>query len=273
LQGFDCAESQRFREMNELSPIPLTNHTMVGAAFYRDTGGPFGRGTKSVYNGWVVKDSLGIEARAGASAVPAVLRESPARFLPDAWARLVVLKGNPAEALDALDHPDSGLLVHYRREFLAQGAGSAESRQRAARDEEIYLLTEKIVADFRNLGAEGRLIATGLYVGTGLRQEFPLELWADAKVEFAAGRVTSGNFEYHAVTVREAEHIADEDTLIGRIRAWLEARRCEHGEEKKSALLKAAGQEFGDELTVRTFNSGYSAAYGRKRGRPGKRNK
>ena len=227
----------------------------------------------SVYNECVIKDSLGIGPQTSARAAAVALLQAPERFLGDAWSKLVALKGSEDQALYALDHPDSGWVVYYRRGALSHGAPSVQFSQQAQEREEIYRLTEMIIEGLRNLGAEGRLIATGLYVGAGLRQDIPSDLWAKAKIEFAAGGVTSGKFEYHAVTMREPKKTADEDGLIEAIRAWIDNRRRQHGEEKKRALREAAREAFGDAFTVRAFNAAYTAAYGRKRGRPKKRNK
>lgn len=63
------------------------------------------------------------------------------------------------------------------------GVGSVESRQEAQKNEEAHELNEKIIERLRCLAAEGRLLGAGLYVGTGLRQDIPLELWANARFE------------------------------------------------------------------------------------------
>lgn len=112
---------------------------------------------------------------------------------------LINLKGGEAQAVEALDHPDPAGLVQYRREKLQHGNGSSQQQQQWRKYEEAYLLTEKIMEGLRNLGTEGGVLGSGLYVGTGLRQDIPSELWASAKFDFMSGRVLSGKFEYHAV--------------------------------------------------------------------------
>ena len=221
----------------------------------------------------MTSESVESRSRTSSGAAVVALGDGPARYLADAWSRLVELEGGEADALEALDHPDSGFLVNLRREGLSSGAGSVESRQRSKKDEEAYGLTEKIREGLRHLGADGRLLGTGLFVGTGQRQDIPPELWANAKFEFASGRLMSGKFEYHVVTLREPEGSAAENDLDITIRDWLSDRRLQLGDEKKSALQAAARVAFGDAFTVRAFNTAYSAVYERKRGRPEKRNK
>ena len=161
-----------------------------------------------------------------------------------------------------------GILVYYRREVLSSGVGSVESRQESHKDEEAHELNEKIIESLRCLAAEWRLLGAGLYVGTGLRQDIPLELWANAKFEFGSGRIISGKFEYNAVTLWEPEISPAEDDLETAIRNWLSDRRDRHGEEKKHTLQDDARNKFGESFTVRVFNAAYSGVYKRKRGRP-----
>jgi len=144
-------------------------------------------------------------ARGGAArGGPIKLRDAPAFLFADDFARLAALKGGEAEALDALDRPDPGILAFYRREALAFGALSFEQREAAQAQEDADLLARTLVARIRDSAAAGLLAAAGLFARTGLRQEIPPELWAEVKIEFAAGRLTLGEFAYAAVTVREA---------------------------------------------------------------------
>ncbi len=215
-------------------------------------------------------------ARGGvARGAPIKLRDAPAFLFADDFARLAALKGGEAGALDALDRPDPGILAFYRREALAFSALSVGQRQEAEAREDADLLARKIVARFRESAAAGRLVAAGLFARTGLRQEIPPELWAEVKIEFAAGRLTLGEFAYAAVTVREAAADepappAAEDDPAAALRAFLEDRRRRQGDEFKKALREAAREKFGEACTVRRFDAAYSAAYGRRRGRPNK---
>ncbi len=124
-----------------------------------------------------------------------------------------------------------------------------------------------------------RLAASGLFARTGLRQEIPPELWADGKIEFAAGRLTLGEFAYAAVTVGEAAipgfkpgtaPPAVQDDPAAAIRAFIEERRRRQGDEIKKALREAAREKFGEAFAVRRFDAAYAAVYGRRRGRPEK---
>ena len=131
-------------------------------------------------------------ARGGAaSGAPIKLRDAPASLFADDFARLAALEGGEAEALAALDRPDPGIIAFYRREALAFGALSVGRRQEAEAQEEADLLARKLVACFRDSAAAGRFAASGLFARTGLGQEIPPELWADGKIEFAAGRLNS----------------------------------------------------------------------------------
>ncbi|HKN31432.1 MAG TPA: hypothetical protein VJY34_27575 [Roseiarcus sp.] len=215
-------------------------------------------------------------ARGGvARGAPIKLRDAPAFLFADDFARLAALKGGEAGALDALDRPDPGILAFYRREALAFSALSVGQRQEAEAREDADLLARKLVARFRESAASGRLAAAGLFARTGLRQEIPPEFWADAKIEFAAGRLTLGEFAYAAVTVREAAPNepapppAQGDSAAA-IRAFLDDRRRRRGDELKKALREAARERFGEAFTVRRFDAAYSAVYGRRRGRPEK---
>jgi hypothetical protein len=222
----------------------------------------------------MTSDSTG--ARGGvARGAPIKLRDAPALLFADDFARLAALKGGEKEALEAVDRPDPGMLAFIRREALSSCALAAGRRQELEAQEHADLLARKLVARFRDSVAAGLLAAAGLFARTGLRQEIPPELWADAKIEFAAGRLTSGEFAYAAVTVHEAaadEPVppAAEDDPAAAISAFLEDRRRGRGDEFKKALREAAREMFGEAFPVRRFDAAYSAAYGRRRGRPNK---
>ena len=125
--------------------------------------------------------------------------------------------------------------------------------------------------DLRVLGAKGRIIAFGLYLGTGLRQAIPPELWATAKVAFGAGSVVSNGFVYHNVTLELAAASVDVESTAFTMSAWLDQRHAQRGEESKKILQEAAREKFGEAFTVRTFNKAYGDCYKRPRGRPAKR--
>ncbi len=204
---------------------------------------------------------------AAARGAPMKLRDAPASFFADDFGRFA--------ALEPLDRPDPGILAFHRREALAFGALSVGRREEAEAQEEADLMARKLVAGFRDLAAAGRLAAAGLFARTGLRQEIPPELWADGKIEFAAGRLTLGEFAYAAVTVSEVapEELAPPavpDDPAAALRAFLEDRRRRKGDEIKKALRQAARETFGETFTVRRFDAAYSAVYGRRRGRPEK---
>ena len=223
-----------------------------------------------------------------ARAKPIRLRDAPASLFAEEFKRLAALKGGEAKALEALDRPDPGIIVFYRREALAFGALSLGQREAAEAQENADALARKLVADFRESAAAGRLAASGLFARTGLRQEIPPELWADGKIEFAAGRLTLGvpglnpRIAYAAVTVGEAALPgldqgtappgAEEDPAAA-LRAFIEERRRAQGDEIKKALREAAREQFGEAFTVRRFDAAYAAVYGRSRGRPEKSTK
>jgi hypothetical protein len=201
---------------------------------------------------------------------PIKLGEAPARFFADDWERLALLKGGEAKALEVLDNPDPGILVFYRRQSLENGRGTPADRAAAMAEEEADVLVHRLHDGLRALGSEGRVIASGLFAGTGLRQAIPAELWALAKVGFGAGAVASNGFVYHNVTVEPAATPVDVENVVAAMSAWLGRRRAGRGNELKQILQHAARKEFGDAFTVRAFNIAYTACYKRTRGRPQK---
>jgi len=201
---------------------------------------------------------------------PIKLSEAPARFFADDWARLALLKGGEAKALEALDNPDPGILVFYRRQNLEFGRGTPTHLAAATVEEEAYALVHRLHDGLCTLGSEGRVSASGLFAGTGLRQAIPAELWALAKVGFGAGTVASNGFVYHNVTVEPAATPVDVENVVAAMSAWLSRRRAERGDELKQILQHAVREEFGDGFTVRAFNISYGACYKRTRGRPEK---
>ena len=70
------------------------------------------------------------------------------------------------------------------------------------------------------------------------------------------------------VTVKSGAEFAASESCL---RAWLEKRRDERGEEHKKALQQGAEKEFGKAFRVSAFNKAYGAIYDRARGRPRKR--
>jgi len=103
------------------------------------------------------------------------LSEAPALLFAKVWSRIVSLKGGEEQALQALDHPDPAIIVHYRRQFLEANRNDSERWSAALAGEEADALTSEVFSNLRILGAEGRIIASGLYVGTGQRQLVPAE--------------------------------------------------------------------------------------------------
>ncbi len=55
------------------------------------------------------------------------LREAPARLLSADWLCLVEMKGSREKAIDALSRPDPSILVHMRRQGMAEGIGGCPS--------------------------------------------------------------------------------------------------------------------------------------------------
>jgi hypothetical protein len=197
------------------------------------------------------------------------LSEAPALLFAKVWSRGVSLKGGEEQALQALDHPDPAIIVHRRREFLEANRNDSERRRAALAKEEAYVLIMDLISNLRNLGAKGRIIASGLYAGTGQRQLIPAELWPAAKIDFAAGRLRSEGYVYDFVTVQRATEPVE--TIAKKMSARLLERRTQQGDETKKVLRAAMGEEFGKEFTTRAFNDAYSACYERTRGRPKKR--
>lgn len=201
------------------------------------------------------------------------LREAPARFFADSWSTLVFLKKGEGQALAALGQRNTGHLVYMGIQAIQSGAMSSEREQKARDEQKAYNLIQGLFADLQRFAADGRLIGSGLFAGTGKRQDIPSELWADAEIEFTKDRVASGKFEYRSMRVREPETPPAQSDPIERIHEWLEERRHQRVAEKKLELLGAAREAFGDTCTVRAFNAVYRSVYGRKRGRPQKMKK
>jgi hypothetical protein len=199
---------------------------------------------------------------------PVLLAAAPARFVAETWARLAALKGSGEKALAALDHPDPAMLVVLRRENLALSLLDLGRRAAAEAQEAAYALGLSLVEAFRALGAQGLIVARGIFAGTGVRQAAPAELWPEARFGFAANAIEAGAFAWKAVTVEPAPPPARAASAPSEMRAWLEARRINHGDELKKALRPAAEAEFGEAFTVRAFNAAYADCYRRARGRP-----
>ncbi len=197
------------------------------------------------------------------------LSEAPALLFAKVWSRIVSLKGGEEQALQALGHPDDAFFVLSRRQFLEANRNDSEQRRAALAGEEAYPLTSEVISNLRSLGAEGRIIASGLYAGTGQRQPVPTELWPAVKIDFGACKLSSGTFVYNYVTVKRVTEPVE--TITKKMRARLLERRAQQGDESKKALQAAMGEEFGKEFTTRAFNDAYRACYERARGRPEKR--
>lgn len=171
---------------------------------------------------------------------PIKLSEAPAHFFADDWARLASLKGGEAKALEALGHPDPGLLIFYRRQRLELNLGTPASRVAAMAEEEADALVHRLRDGLCALGSEERIVASGLYVGTGQRQAIPWEFWATAEIDFGAGTVSANGFAYHNVRAERANAPADAESVATAMRAWLDRRRAKHGDELKKKLIEAA---------------------------------
>jgi hypothetical protein len=126
------------------------------------------------------------------------LRDAPARFLTVDWGKLVELTGSETKALDALSNQEPAIIAFYRRGTIEEGRATGEGRK----EEEAYLLAEKMRADCRSLFASTKLRGTGIFSGTGLSQDIPAEMWTDLALDFANSRAAgrSGNYEYVAIT-------------------------------------------------------------------------
>ena len=201
---------------------------------------------------------------------PVPLGAAPALMFPEQWARLVALKGSEDKARATLGRSNDGMLAHYRNENLRLNQLTAEVRARELAEEEADALADKLCADFIAFATDGRIVAAGLFTGTGLRQPIPAELWLAANIEFAAGRFTSNGLTYLNVRVDRDSLQPESEGGPTAMTAWLGERRKNRGDETKKVLQAAAHERFGKAFTVRTFNKAYSAAYGRSRGRPAK---
>ena len=192
------------------------------------------------------------------------LKDAPARFLNVDWDRLVELKGSESQAIEALSKPDPAALVHIRREVIARGRDGAKARA----EEVIFLLVEKMIADFRALATSGQIAGAGIFSGTGLRQVIPPELWSGLRLDFNSGAANGAGFSYSFIQIEETRPGSHADEPVATLVAWLRRRQSDNGVESKKKLEAAAQKEFADAFRVRAFNDAYKQVYERPRGRP-----
>lgn len=195
---------------------------------------------------------------------PIQLRNAPAHFLQTDWIRLAHLKGTESNAIEALSCPDPGMIVYYRHLVIEEGCGGPEAQA----EENIFVLVEKMIASFCELGALGQIIGHGIFSSTGLRQAIPAELWSDLKFDFAANKATSNGFSYIHVTIEKAATPDNQGDVVARMVASLTQHRSEKAKAPKKMLAKEARVEFGNNYTERAFNEAYKRVYQHPRGRP-----
>ena len=140
------------------------------------------------------------------------------------------MKGGEAEAIEALDHPDPAFFVSVRRDSISRGRRSIEDQQQGRK------WTRRPTADRQNQsgssksGVEGRFLGYRSLCRNGSAAGHPERALGERQFEFTSARITSGKFEYDAVTLREPEGSpADLDNAI---RDWLSDQRLQLGDER-----------------------------------------
>jgi len=188
------------------------------------------------------------------------LRDAPARFLTADWDKLVGLSGSTV-ALHVLSKPDPPGSTFYRRQVIGAGLSSPGH----LRAEEASLVSEEITAAFKAACASAKLIGSGIFSNTGLRQDILAEAWKDLVVDFGSNQISAAWGCYNFVKVRAAPC---HDDLHARLVAWLNERLAERGPELKKILTVAAKMQFEGTYRDRAFNDAYRDVYGHARGRP-----
>jgi hypothetical protein len=196
------------------------------------------------------------------------LRDAPARFLADDWAKLVDLSGSEAKALEAFTCPEPGMIGYYRLEMLRTLDLSAGERAIREREAAAVELAEALRVRIKDMLTSGHLIGTGFFSGTGQRQNAPPEIWPDLELNFERGEAEGKIGLYTHVVVSEPASAPDADELRARMVEWLARRRDEYGAEKKQALIDFARGTFSGAFRVQAFNAAFREVYGYKRGRP-----
>jgi hypothetical protein len=174
------------------------------------------------------------------------------------------LKGSETNAIEALSHPDPGMLANCRRQVIAAGRGGREAQA----EEYIYAMVEKMIARFWELGGSGQINGHGINSRTALRQPIPPEFWPDLRFDFEANKASNDKFSYSHVTIDQDGSAGSQGDIVARIVAWLTQHRPENSKAAKKMLAADARAEFGSGYTERAFNAAYKAVYQRRIGRP-----
>jgi hypothetical protein len=161
------------------------------------------------------------------------LQEVPDHFFDaEGWARLVTGKGSTEKALGQVSVREPAIITCARRQAIEAGSERAWARQ----GEDLFLLANFLVSQFKARLMSGALIATGILKGSTLdRTRIPAEIWDELWPDFEHGVAQSPNFHFLRVRVATAPvpTIHDPtDARLNRIRRcveWLRERRLAKG--------------------------------------------
>jgi hypothetical protein len=186
------------------------------------------------------------------------LSDAPRRFLDaEKWAELRSFAKNDLIALTYINapYPDEDT----PNSFFCGYEGSFEEALHC------YHRGRAILAEFRLLFVQGKLIATGT-TADGKRVKIPPAAWINLWPLFATERANGpGGIMFKQVEIRETDRFKLERDCL----AWLVAHP-EVRTQKKFTAYYAAKSAHGNKLTHAIFNAAYQRAFARKRGRPRK---
>jgi hypothetical protein len=194
------------------------------------------------------------------------LRDSPEHFFDSArWNEFLSFFENREAALRNISQPESGIIVYYRREVAKMPTPEAA---RARRDEHAAELGKALVGQFKDRLVREEIIATGLSSLAVERVRIPGERWTELWPDLVNDMTKGGNLEFTKVRVFEpTDRPTQAAALLDRCIEWMQ-RRSHEGEGVRKVLQREAIDQFGGDLTSRTFDTAYKAVFSKSRGRP-----
>jgi hypothetical protein len=196
------------------------------------------------------------------------LSHAPEAFFDqEKWNRFVAYFVNRQDALEHISQPEPGALTFYRQkaaQLTTFGGLSARQQQ------EIHLLGESLVADFKSRLIRGEIIATGFSGISVERSRIPPDRWQNIKMwpHFINEQTTDGQLEFTVVRVSDVVPTTTSAIdLLQRCIEWMQQRR-DGGESRRKVLEKEALKHFGTAIKIRTFAEAYRVVFNKPRGRP-----
>jgi hypothetical protein len=194
---------------------------------------------------------------------PIALSEAPQKLLNQRkWAEVRAFASSDLIALTYLNapYPDED----NPRDFFWGRDGSSDQAVRC------YEIGRELVGQCRHLLIAGKLVAKGTRPN-GTREIISRIEWADTWPMFATNRATGPNQVFDDVEIHESTALETPDEKKLRdCMNWLRAQSAADLMQKKAMLFHRAKLEFGEKLTLSSFEAAYKAILGRSRGRPKK---